>query len=700
MKNFLLNAKFLKTTLFITALFCTATIFAQTTLTIADGETVFASDVRITPTTAVIINAGGTLDMVGATRSIRSLTTANAGVSTISGEGTLLVTGGGNITVAGDNILSVNPQVTATNLATANLTNQTATVTGTGFIAVSNITINGTNGDAATLAIGSGLTVQTGGISGGNGNNPTIYNLIVDGILKISGAIATNGSNSIDNFTCNAGSTVEYNGGAAQTVYATNYYKLVSSGGGVKAFQSAGGNTTLFFAEIKIGAGATLDNNNKVLSVAGNWENDGVFTQGSGAVIFSGNAQQSIGGTQPTTFRNITFANTNGGVSLAKPVTVTGNATFTSGIVTSDAINVLIFSDNATSSLTPAMATTSSYVNGPVRKVGDDIFTFPIGAATGFVPLAISAPNNATDAYTAKYFRGIPVDNTNITAAGIDHISGCDYWDLALTTEGGTAATISATFYWNANNPCGGAGSYVTEPTTIRAVHYTGGSWSTASAGFGTGNNNAGSVIFTGLTTFSPFALGSTSSTANPLPVVFANVKAYEKSNGVQIEWSNMTEKDVAGYTVERSANGKDFTSIAQQVPTSNQNDKADYNAFDANPVNGINYYRIKAVETTGKIVYSKVLSVNLGKSNQGLKLYPNPVSGNQVTISLSNVKRGQYNLRVINTAGQDIFKQIITNQSSSMTQTIDLPSSVKPGVYNMIVTGDDYRESKMFIVQ
>jgi hypothetical protein len=91
---------------------------------------------------------------------------------------------------------------------------------------------------------------------------------------------------------------------------------------------------------------------------------------------------------------------------------------------------------------------------------------------------------------------------------------------------------------------------------------------------------------------------------------------------------------------------------------------------------------------------------VNPGKTNQGLKLYPNPVSGNQVTVSLSNVKRGQYNLRVINTAGQDIFKQIINNQSSSLTQTLDLPSTVKPGVYNLVVTGDDYRESKTFIVQ
>jgi len=184
------------------------------------------------------------------------------------------------------------------------------------------------------------------------------------------------------------------------------------------------------------------------------------------------------------------------------------------------------------------------------------------------------------------------------------------------------------------------------------------------------------------------------------LPVIFANVKAYEKNNGVQIEWSNLTEKDVAGYTIERSANGIDFTAIGQQLPISNQNDKVDYSAFDANPNIGANFYRIKAEETSGKIVYSIVLSVNLDITNQGLRLYPNPVSGRQVTISLSNIKPGQYSLRIINTSGQDVFKQTIMNQGSIMTQTLRMPSSVKPGVYNMVVTGNDYRENKLFVIQ
>ena len=161
-----------------------------------------------------------------------------------------------------------------------------------------------------------------------------------------------------------------------------------------------------------------------------------------------------------------------------------------------------------------------------------------------------------------------------------------------------------------------------------------------------------------------------------------------------------MTEKDVAGYTIERSANGTDFAAIGQQLPTSNQDDRADYSAFDGAPQSGTNYYRIKAEETTGKIVYSKVLSVSLGLTTQSLRLYPNPVKGNQVNISLSGVRSGQYDLRVVNMTGQDVLKQRINSQGSTITQTIDLPATVAPGVYNMVITGADYRETKTFIVQ
>jgi hypothetical protein len=273
-------------------------------------------------------------------------------------------------------------------------------------------------------------------------------------------------------------------------------------------------------------------------------------------------------------------------------------------------------------------------------------------------------------------------------------LSACEFWTLDRNGTKQARVILS----WEATSPCNG--SYVTDPTKLRVAHLLSGEWKDEGRLSGTGNNTAGTITSNVLTVFSPFALASNSASENLLPVVFGDVKAYEKNGAVQIEWSNLTEKDVTEYTIERSVNGQDFIAIAKQWPTNNQNDKATYIGSDAVPVAGANYYRIKVVETTGKIVYSKILSVNLGRANVGLQLYPNPVIGNQVTITLSNLKHGQYNLRVLNATGQDIFQKRIVNQSNNLTQTLNLPSTIKPGVYNMVITADDYRETKVFIVR
>ncbi|HKO79101.1 MAG TPA: T9SS type A sorting domain-containing protein, partial [Chitinophagaceae bacterium] len=409
--------------------------------------------------------------------------------------------------------------------------------------------------------------------------------------------------------------------------------------------------------------------------------------------------------------RNLIINNTSGSVTLSKPVTISNDEPgiqrlyLQNGALITTATNILTLEDNVqatgTEGLNPNLYNLNSFVDGPLRKIGDDDFMFPVGKV-GFglhkIGIDFTGALNNTTAFTARFFRSSPKALSTTLGAGLERISGCEYWTLDRT--GTTPARVVLS--WESTSGCGG--QYVTDLLTLSVARLNAANtWvdegnqiasrtGTAAAGTITSNNIVNN--------FSPFALASSSAAANPLPVVFGDVKAYENNNGVQIEWSNLTEKDVAEYTIERSANGSDFNSIASQLPTSNQNDKASYSGFDATPVQGTNYYRIKAEETTGKIVYSKILSVSLGKASYGLRLYPNPVKDNQVTISLSNMKRGQYNLRVVSATGQDVFKKMIINQSNNLTQTLDLPSTIKPGVYNMVITADDYRETKMFIVQ
>ena len=234
-------------------------------------------------------------------------------------------------------------------------------------------------------------------------------------------------------------------------------------------------------------------------------------------------------------------------------------------------------------------------------------------------------------------------------------------------------------------------------------AHHNGTSW------INEGNSGTtivgGSVLNGGTVTsntlvgsFSPFTIGTTNSAANPLPVIFGDTKAFEKGTGVQIEWTNLTEKDVVSYSVERSINGRDFISISQLGARSNVSDAQSYLSFDGAP-SSTNFYRIKVVEADGHIVYSKLMKVDIGKSSKGLVLYPNPVVGNDLSIGFT-AARGQYNLSVVNAAGQQIYSQKINHAGGTVSQAITLPSTVKAGVYNMMISGDNYKETKMFFIQ
>lgn len=563
----------------------------------------------------------------------------------------------------------------------------TVNSTGTGSIRLKNFEPGTTN----TTVLGD--YIQSGGSVFIVGSNET-HNLNIRGDFNMSGGTLTRGG----------------------TPGPTSLANVIFNGTAVQAFTKIGGT-------ISNSINFTVNNNAKVdfgtsvlsgstgtftLAIGGKIitaNSDGLGPTGSVQITrvfnsladyeFQGAATGVFTTTTANTVRDLIINNSvNGGdVSLDMPLNVTRTLILTEGMITTTT-NLLSLGSAATATA----PTVTSFVNGPLAKTGSTAFTFPVGkAGEGYRTIGISAPSGPAT-FRAEFFRSNP--NPGTLTGGITQISACEYWDLTRT-GGGAGVNAQVILSWESLSPCGSSGVYVSNPATLVVAHLVGGNWVNEGRSSSTGNNTAGTITsLNSVSTFSPFTLGSISSVDNPLPVLFANVKAYEKNNGIQIEWSNLTEKDVAIYSVEHSVNGSDYTAISQQLPTSNQNDKVNYAAFDPNPAQGVNYYRIKAEETTGKIVYSKVLTVSLGTANKGLSVYPNPVKGNQITIRMSNIKRGQYTLRVINAAGQDVYRQSINNLGSTLTQTIDMPSTIKAGVYNMLITGSDYRETKTFIVQ
>lgn len=91
-----------------------------------------------------------------------------------------------------------------------------------------------------------------------------------------------------------------------------------------------------------------------------------------------------------------------------------------------------------------------------------------------------------------------------------------------------------------------------------------------------------------------------------PLPVKLISFTGTRIDPTIRLQWKVANETLFDYYQVERSLDGRSFTSIGN-VPGTGQDQ---YEFVDPFPLPGINYYRIRMVDRDGSFSYSKVVSV------------------------------------------------------------------------------------------
>jgi hypothetical protein len=113
--------------------------------------------------------------------------------------------------------------------------------------------------------------------------------------------------------------------------------------------------------------------------------------------------------------------------------------------------------------------------------------------------------------------------------------------------------------------------------------------------------------------------------TTSVLPLELIYFEALAEETGIQCQWMTASEKDLAYFELQRSADGKNFASLGQITAIGNCETPSSYTFQDSNPLSGINYYRLKITDQDGAFRYSTLVS---GTSNSGsITLYPNPAT-------------------------------------------------------------------------
>lgn len=359
--------------------------------------------------------------------------------------------------------------------------------------------------------------------------------------------------------------------------------------------------------------------------------------------------------------------NKQGSLHLLSPLAFTGTTTFNRGVVFSSSTSPLVVVNAA--NVTGAWD--SSYTDGPVNKIGNSAFTFPVGQNYLYAPVSITAPSATTDGFTAQYFNHVAhkdgYDST-MHDVSLNHLSRHEYWTVNRTAG---ASPVKVTLSWNAKRSGG-----VDAINDLRVARWNGSIWKDEGSGLITGANEEGTIqSLNNITQFSPFTLAS-SSINNPLPVVYVYFYAALKTgNTVELNWLTAQEKNNAFFEIRKSMDAGTWTVIG----TVKANSTHLYSFTDKLPVNGNNFYQIRQVDQNGTYSYTSVRLVRVNVKNR-LFIWPNPAHDN-LTVQIPFKKA---TMEIYDVNGNLIWTTVTAN----MVNTIPVPG-LPSGTYILQVKSD-----------
>jgi len=486
------------------------------------------------------------------------------------------------------------------------------------------------------------------------------------------------------NTTLNEASLVIYNSNVAQEISSspTAYGDLTLSATSA-VVKSMKGNL-LIKGTLTINSNNTLDatgGKNRNLTIAGNWINTGTFLAQKGTVTLDGTSDQTIDNTANETFYRLTVNKPGGQLLLAanSDMNITNTLTLTSGIIKTDNFtnNLVVLTDGAIA--TPGNA--NSFIDGKIRKIGNDAFTFPLGNAASNVwaRLRISKPSIATTEYTAQYFYAEYSDTT--TDATLFNASSHEYWTLDQAVNNDD---VQVTLFWEDS-----AKSRINNcmSSDLVVARYNGTDW-TDEGRSSIVCDDPGNVTSNIVANYSPFTFGSKSGTSNPLPIELHSFHAELKGDKVDLNWVTASETNNDHFTVQKSVDGVVFEGVREVPGAGNSNKNVYYSAIDSDPYCGNSYYRLKQTDYDGTYAYSEMIVVHwtFEDPTYDVTVHPNPSSGD-FYIDVNGRKDDEVEVVVRDLMGNQHYSKVIVPSDDDYSLAVDLSGKLWPGIYVIIAS-------------
>ncbi|SMD32516.1 hypothetical protein SAMN04488029_0861 [Reichenbachiella faecimaris] len=442
-------------------------------------------------------------------------------------------------------------------------------------------------------------------------------------------------------------------------------------------------------------AGGTISGANSCnVNFAGDiTKSSGSFTVDATTNTFTadGTANQFITGdfTGSSAFNRLTVNKASGNLSIIdggnNDVEVDGILTLTARNIVTNASNTMTI----TSTGSISGGSSSSYVAGPLTKNGvaaSGNFTFPVGTSGRYGYARIENVGTGGQNWTVEYFGSNandeqPIDiTTNPGYGAMVEISAINTW--IITPSGTNSAVVEL-------GVIAGMGVDVIED--VRVTIYDGpssGEWVNL-GGSPAGDETSGSITSQVASDFSSSTFSFGGITPVALPVELVEFTATLNDGQVDINWITSSELNNDYFEIERSANGEMYEVIGEVTGQGTANEIIHYSFVDDRPYFGISYYRLAQTDFDGKKTTFPAVTVNNDSFKQGIEttVFPNPAFSYNVNLRISSGDENSLvKVLLSDLSGNFVYMEEINPKLGTAEYQLRIPSGLDAGIYLMTI--------------
>lgn len=231
----------------------------------------------------------------------------------------------------------------------------------------------------------------------------------------------------------------------------------------------------------------------------------------------------------------------------------------------------------------------------------------------------------------------------------------------------------------------------ITQPTANITTSVTNGAAGADNAGGSTTATGGGGTNGAGVVT-----AGS-----SPLPITLVSFDAEKETDRVKLLWVTATEKNNAFFTIEKSIDGINFTSVGSVSGAGNSSTYLNYSYYDTKPYHGLSYYRLKQTDFSDEYQYSPMISVSFNQ-RISFSVYPNPVDVDQpLSVTLDNTLSGtSVSFYLYDLTGKELLHKAFTVTDPSQNYINLFETGLEKGIYILKLENGYSSDFKKIIIK